>query len=66
MKLLPQLDVAFESQEQSMQAFLLGSELSRIIKMQKQILDNITRNFQKSKYVQKQQTLPVVVASTYL
>lgn len=54
----PGLDVAFESQEQSIQASLLGSGLGRIIKMQKQILANITRNFQKSKHVQKQQTLP--------
>lgn len=62
----PRLDVAFESQEQSIQASLLGSELGRIIKMQKQILDDITRNFQKSKHVQKPQTLPLVVASTCL
>lgn len=62
----PQLDVAFESWEQSMQASLLRSELGRIIKMQKQILDDVTRNFQKSKHVQKQQTQPLVVASTCL
>lgn len=46
----PRLDVAFESQEQSIQASLLGSELGRIIKMQKQILGDTTRKFQKSKH----------------
>lgn len=61
----PQLNVAFESWEQSMQASLLRSELGRIIKMQKQILDDVTRNFQKSKHVQ-QQTQPLMVASTCL